>query len=101
MFAVAYVVISCVFRAYMKKVDEMDGYSGRWRTAAEAPVEVAQQFDRRLKALMDNVILKQNGPLGNVCEFFWRLEYQMVLGLGSIVLAVRSTTCCLDVIAMI
>ena len=37
----------------------------------------ARHFQKRLRALFDKVILKKDGPLGNVVHHSFRLEYQM------------------------
>ncbi len=41
------------------------------------PVTVTGQFDRRFRAFLNEFILDENGPLGKVEHFYWRLEYQM------------------------
>lgn len=62
-------------RAYVDRVSELRGEPPNCRLE-DAPVEVAEQFNRRLQAVLRNVILKKKGPLGTVDEFFWRVEYQ-------------------------
>lgn len=40
------------------------------------PVMFAFFFEKKWKSFLKNIILNKNGPLGEVTQYFWRIEYQ-------------------------
>ena len=44
--------------------------------AASDPVSVSEHFYHRYTTFFREVIRNKNGPLGEVTDYFWRIEYQ-------------------------
>jgi hypothetical protein len=63
-------------KAFVAAVDRLHGLAGT--RLADAPVEVVQQYWRRLDALFRHVIRAPNGPLGTVAHHYTRIEFQKV-----------------------
>ena len=55
--------------------DELD-WSAKCDILRSNPVTTMRMFDKRVEALYRDLILSPAQPLGNVKDFFWRLEFQ-------------------------
>ena len=62
----------------LAKCDE-ESLSDRRRLLSSYPVIVAQHFSHRFQAFMNQILNGASKPIGEIKDYFWRVEFQQRL----------------------